>query len=55
MVPARKMMKLGAPSTRSIGEIFDIDSEVRQIKGGAALESSVMNELDFESESSDAE
>jgi DNA recombination protein RmuC len=55
MVPARKMMKLGAPSTRSIGEIVDIDSEVRQIKGGAALESSVMNELDFESESSDAE
>jgi len=55
MVPARKMIKLGAPSTRSIGEIVDIDSEVRQIKSSAALESSVMNELDFENESSDAE
>jgi DNA recombination protein RmuC len=55
MVPARKMMKLGAPSTRSIGEIVEIDSEVRQIKSSAALESSVMNELDFENESSDAE
>lgn len=50
MVPARKMIKLGAPSARSIGEISEVDSEIRQIRNSVALESSTDEELDFENE-----
>lgn len=54
LVPARKMSKLGAPSSKEIGAIAGIDSEVRAIR---SLENSEGNlsgngdELDFDNSS----
>ena len=47
LVPARKMGKLGAPSSKELAHPAAIESEIRTIRSSNASESSGDDELDF--------
>jgi DNA recombination protein RmuC len=47
LVPARKMGKLGAPSSKELTSPAAIESEIRPIRGASASEDSEDDELDF--------
>jgi len=49
-VPARKMSKLGAPTTKELSGIAPLESELRAIKGHESGAEERDDELDFNGE-----